>query len=83
MCVNEMFGVVFYCWMAADGRWCCQTIFGPADVAKDMQQLEDGEQLRVVAFRDVMCLRTISADYVEVTRRLESTPIVRVKAVLG
>ena len=37
--------------MIHDGRWCCQTIFGCPDIARVMQQLEDGERLRVVARR--------------------------------
>ena len=37
--------------MIYDGRWCCQTIFGRPDIARVMQQLEDGERLRVVARR--------------------------------
>ena len=51
MCVNYVFCVVFYCWMAPDGRWCCQMIFGRPDIAGIMQLLEDGERLRMVARR--------------------------------
>ena len=41
MCVNYVFCVAFDCWMAPDGRWCCQTIFGPPGIARVMQVLED------------------------------------------
>ena len=51
MCVIFVFCVIFDCWMAIDGRWCCRTIVGPSDVARIMQLLEDDERLRVVAQR--------------------------------
>ena len=51
MCINYVFSVVFDCWMAHDGRWRCNMIFGPPDVARIMQLLEDGVQLRMVARR--------------------------------
>ena len=50
--------------MAPDGRWYCQTIFGPPDVARVMQLLEDGERLRVVARR-----RDVSPNIVSGVRR--------------
>ena len=50
MC-HFVFCVIFYCWMAPDGRWYCQTTVGPSDVARVMQLLEDDERLRVVARR--------------------------------
>ena len=51
MCVKCVFSVVFDCWMARVGQWRCQMIFGPPDVARIMQLLEDGERLRMVARR--------------------------------
>ena len=51
MCIISVFSVVFDCWMTHDGRWRCKMIFGPPDVARIMQLLEDGEQLRMVARR--------------------------------
>ena len=38
-------------WVARVGEWRCQMIFGPPDVARIMQLLEDGERLRMVAGR--------------------------------
>ena len=37
--------------MARVGRWRCQITFGPPDVARIMQLLEDGERLRIGARR--------------------------------
>ena len=51
MCVIFVFCVVFDCWMAHRGRWCCRTIVGPSGVARVMQLLEDDEWHRMVARR--------------------------------
>ena len=51
MCVKCVFSVVFDCWMARVGEWRCQMIFGPPDVARIMQLLEDCERLRMVVGR--------------------------------
>ena len=62
---------MFYCWMAAGGRWCCLTIVGPADVV--MELLEDGARLRAIAWiLDVP--RLLSADYGDDTMRVENAP---------
>ena len=37
--------------MARVGEWRCQMIFGPPDVARIMQLLEDGERIRMVPGR--------------------------------
>ena len=50
-CVIFVFCVVFDCLLAPNGRWCCQTIFGPPDVARIMQLIGDGERFRAVAWR--------------------------------
>ena len=49
MCVTFVFCVIFHCWMAPHGRWCCRAMVGPSDVARIMQLLEDDERSRVVA----------------------------------
>ena len=51
VCVIFVFGVIFDCWMAPRGRWCCRTMVGPSDIARVMQLLEDDERLRLVARR--------------------------------
>ena len=66
MCISYVFCAVFDYWMTHDGLWCCQTIFGPPDVARVMQLIGDGERLRVAARRrNVSPIKSV--DYVEVT----------------
>ena len=50
-CVIFVFCVIFDCWMAPGGRWCCRRMVGPSNVAWAKQLLEDDERLRVVAQR--------------------------------
>ena len=48
MCFIFVFCVIFDCWIAPGGRWCCRTMVGPSDVARVMQLLDDDERIRVV-----------------------------------
>ena len=51
---RDVFVADCHCWMFPVGRWCYEVAFGPVEVARAVEPLEDSEMVRVIASRFVV-----------------------------